>query len=153
MCNMRFFISLFLVAVSYNAAAELWNADDEISDRARSLLEQCDCDPGALHHQLEAHYQGSRGDGEWSPRAEVHLSSWFEADGNSDDVAVSCVVDMCVVDFFVPFSQFSSRYKARAAEWEQEKQPGFLRISLFFPRWDGSTRLFIFRDSFDPAAL
>jgi len=153
MCKMRLFTSFLLVAVFCNAAAEIWNANDETSDNARSLLEQCDCDPGSLHRQLEAHFLGSRSDDEWSPRAEVQLSNWFETDRNSDEVAVTCVVDMCAVDFFVPFSQFSSNYEGSAQEWEQAKHSGFLPISLFFPRWDGSTRVFIFRDSFDPAAL
>jgi len=151
--NMRLIIFFSLIAISSDVLAENGSADDSIAGRAKALLFQYHCDPGSLHHRLQDYFLASRADDEWSSRAAVRLSDWLEADDNSDEVAVACKADICTVDFHVPFSQYASRFGDRVEEWDQAKHAGFLPESVSFPKHDGSTRLFIFRDSFDPEAL
>ncbi len=146
-------ISLFLVATLFKVTAVAGDTADEFPESARVLLDKCECDAGALHHLLANHFRASGSDDEWSPRAEVRLRDWFAAGGNRGKIAATCVVDMCAVDFFVTFYEFSQRHEYRAYEWDQAEHAGFLPISLFFPRGDGSTRLYVFRDTFDAAAL
>ena len=146
-------ISLFLVAALSNVAAVAQDTTDDVPQSARVLLDKCECDAGALHHLLANHFRASPSDDDWSPRAEVRLKDWFETEGNRGKIAATCVVDMCAVDFFVTFYEFSRSHEHRAYEWDQAKHAGFLPISLFFPRGDGSTRLYVFRDTFDAAAL
>ncbi len=146
-------LAFALVAAHCDVAADALNKTDELPQSARALLEKCECDAGDLHHRLQNHFTAGATDDEWSPRAELRLTDWFETNANSGKIAATCVADMCAIDFLVTYYEFSRSYEHRAYEWDQAKHAGFLPVSLFFPRGDGSTRLFVFRDSFDASKL
>lgn len=150
---MRLSYGLCLILLVGNAVGETVAADDDAACRTQALIDQFHCDPGSLHHRLQNYFVASGHDDEWSPRAEVRLSDWFKTAEGGDDVEVACVADLCAVDFFVSFHEFATTYRSMTQEWDRAKHEGFLKESFFFPRGDGSTRLFVFRDSFDPASL
>ena len=150
---MRLPISFFIVAVLFAAFADSANADEDTEYRAYVLRYLFECDPGSLHHQLQDYYGVSARDDEWSPRAEIRLSDWFTPDEDSRKVDVTCAAEICVVDFLMSFHEFATDHRSVVREWVDTGHAGFLPEGLHFPRYDGSTRLFVFRDSFDPAAL
>ena len=150
---MRLSITLLTVLVICGILAEAIRADDEAAYRTQVLHDQFHCDPGTLHHRLENYFRAGSADSEWAPRAEIGLSDWFRTSADGSDVDVACVGDLCAVDFLVSFHEFRTTYRPMVEEWEQAKHGGFLKDSFSFPRGDGSTRLFVFRDSFDPAGL
>ena len=153
MCNSRPFVLVVLGAVVFGMETEGVNAEAILPESAKVLLDKCECDAGELHHMLENHFRAGTIDEGWSRRAAFRLKEWFETEGNIGKIAATCVADMCAVDFLVTFYEFARIHEQRAYEWDQAKHAGYLPVSLFFPRGDGSTRLFVFRDSFDAASL
>ena len=143
------FILATLVAIS----AELARANEVDTYRAEVLRYLFDCDPGSLHHKLQDYFNESGRDDEWSPRAEIQISDWFTPEENSSKVDVTCAGDLCAVDFLMSFHEFATEHRPVVQEWKESAHTGYLPEGLHFPRPDGSTRLFVFRDSFDPVDL
>ncbi len=150
---MRFSLSGFVVAVLFAVCAESASAEEKATYRAEVLRYLFECDPGSLHHQLQDHFGASNRDDEWSPRAEIRLSDWFTPEGNASKVDVTCGADICTVDFLMSFHEFATEHRSVVERWKESGPPGFLPEGLHFPRYNGSTRLFVFRDSFDPDSL
>ena len=150
---MRLSLYFLTVVVLCSVTARTAGADEDAAYRRQVLHDQFYCDPGTLHHRLENYFREGDADSEWAPRAEIGLSDWFRTSENGGDVDVACVSDLCAVDFRVSYHEFRTTYRPMVEEWEQAKHAGFLKDSFSFPRGDGSTRLFVFRGSFDPAHL
>ncbi len=150
---MRLSVSFLFVSIFCIAVADTASSGDDSAYRTQVLHDQFYCDPGTLHHRLENYFQAGSAVSDWATRAETGLSDWFRTSENNGDVDVTCVADLCAVDFRVSFHEFATTYRSMVEEWEQAKHAGFLKDSFSFPRGDGSTRLFVFRDSFDPANL
>ncbi len=150
---MRSSLSVIVVAVLFAVCAESASAKDVATYRAEVLRFLFECDPGSLHHQLQDHFGASNRDDDWSPRAEIRLSDWFMPEENASKVDVTCGADICTVDFFMSFHEFATEHRSVVERWKEAVQSGFLPEGLHFPRYDGSTRLFVFRASFDPADL
>ncbi len=108
---------------------------------------------GRFKRQLEAYYLTSDTDDEWSPSAAAALSEWYHSGDNGDEIISDCATDICVVDLYVSYKVFLRKYRAKARQWGLSEQEGFLPKSFFFPNPDGSIRIYVFRDTFDPESL
>ncbi len=150
---MRFSMSAILVAALFAVFAESARADIVATYKAHVLRYSFECDPGALHHELQNYFDASAPDDEWSSRAETQLSAWFAPDQGSSKVEVTCMAELCAVDFLMSPHEFASEHRSVVYEWTATARSGYLPEGLYFPRHDGSTRLFVFRDSFDPEEL
>ena len=149
---MRYRITVLIVTTLLAFRPESAAAEDGASYRAEVLRYLFECDPGALHHQLQDYFSASARDNEWSPRAEIRLLDWFASDSNNK-IEVTCASDICAVDFLMSPHEFATEHRSVVREWVDNAHPGYLPEGLHFPRFDGSTRLFLFRSSFDPADL
>ena len=106
-----------------------------------------------LYHKLQDRFGASNRDDEWSPRSEIQLSDWFTPDDSSNKIDVTCVDEICAVDFLMSFHEFATDHRPVIQAWRESAHTGYLPEALHFRRPDGSTRLFVFRESFDPDVL
>lgn len=137
-------------------SSEPFTENEEIADsvlaRSRVLNNMFFGNGRVFSQQLAAHHLASYTDDEWSPRATASLTEWF-GNGDDGDIVVDCAADICLIDFFVPDRDFMRNYRIKARQWGKSEPEGFMRASYFFRNQDGSTRLYFFRDSFDPESL
>lgn len=121
--------------------------------RARQLQSMFMTATREFGEKLETYVLHDSVDSDWSPAAATILNERFDEWTEGEELIVDCVSDMCMLDLYISFSDFHTKFVQRLRNPEVEYPQGFLPASFYFNEADGVIRIYFFRDSFDPALL